>query len=83
MNTKLTLVLNDSIISEIKKYAKKSHTSLSQLVETYFKALISEKNTSNIEKIPPLTKSFTGIVKTETTKSYKELLKEALIKNAE
>ncbi len=83
MNTKLTLVLNDSIISEIKKYAKKSHTTLSNLVETYFLALISTKSDAKIAKTPPLTKALTGIVKTKSKKSYKELLKEALIKKAQ
>ncbi|MFA5879038.1 MAG: DUF6364 family protein [Candidatus Margulisiibacteriota bacterium] len=81
MNSKLTLLLNDSVINEIKKYAKKSHVSLSHLVEIYFQTLISEKSPHKIKTIPPLTKSITGIVKIKSTKPYKQLLKEALTKN--
>ena len=44
MDTKLTLTLNKDIIAEAKKYASDNNTSLSDLVENYFKALtVSEQ----------------------------------------
>lgn len=39
MDTKLTLTLNKDIIEFAKKYAASNQTSLSDLVENYFKAL--------------------------------------------
>jgi len=39
MDTKLTLTLNKDIIEYAKKYAASNQTSLSDLVENYFKAL--------------------------------------------
>lgn len=82
MNTKLTLIINHSIINEIKKYAQKSHVSLSSLVETYFQTLISTKSISKIKKVTPITESLIGVVKLKNTKSDKQLLKEALIKKS-
>ena len=39
MTTKLTLTIDDSVISVAKKYAKKSGKSLSVIVENYLKTL--------------------------------------------
>lgn len=62
MKTKLTLVMEDEVIYNAKKYAKKNEESLSSLVENYLKAVSgtlksvnpkkanSKKNTSLIEK---------------------------------
>ena len=43
MKTKLTLVMDDAVIYNAKKYAKKADTSLSSMVENYLKAVASEK----------------------------------------
>ncbi|HEV7382270.1 MAG TPA: DUF6364 family protein [Dyadobacter sp.] len=43
MNTKLTLTIEQSIIEKAKKYAKKTDTSLSSLIENYLKALTSDE----------------------------------------
>ena len=43
MNTKLTLSLNSQVIEEAKKYASKKQTSISSLVENYFRSLTSKK----------------------------------------
>lgn len=43
MTTKLTLTIDDSVISVAKKYAKKSGKSLSVIVENYLKTLTSRE----------------------------------------
>ena len=43
MNTKLTLSLNSDVIEEAKKYASRKQTSISSLVENYFRSLTSPK----------------------------------------
>jgi hypothetical protein len=49
MKTKLTLVMDDAVIYNAKKYAKKADTSLSSMVENYLKAVASEKSKNNIK----------------------------------
>jgi hypothetical protein len=79
MTTKLTLTLNNKIIEIAKIYAKENKTSLSKLVEFYFKSLVTNEE-NKIENLPPLTKELSGIAKIKTTKSDKELLTDALNK---
>ncbi|MEY4465217.1 MAG: hypothetical protein RLZZ110_965 [Bacteroidota bacterium] len=43
MDTKLTLTLDKTVIEYAKKYAASNQTSLSDLVENYFKALTAEE----------------------------------------
>ena len=61
MNSKLTLKLNEDVIGKAKTYAKSKHTSLSSLIENYLQRLTSENESE--EKITPLVKSLSGIVK--------------------
>lgn len=61
MTTKLTLSLNNDIISKAKAYAKKNHTSLSVLVENYFR-FITEKNVKELKPISPLVEELSGII---------------------
>ena len=77
MTSKLTLTLDNKIIETAKKYAKKNRISLSKLVEFYFKSLSSESE-NHIKNIQPITKELSGIARTTTTKSDKELLEDAL-----
>lgn len=42
MNTKLTLTIEQSIIEDAKKYARKRQRSLSNLIENYLKSLSNE-----------------------------------------
>ena len=79
MTTKLTLTLDNKIIETAKNYARKNKISLSKLVEFYFKSLDADPE-KQIEDLPPITRELSGIAKLETTKSDKELLKEALNK---
>ncbi|MCP4757066.1 MAG: antitoxin [Proteobacteria bacterium] len=77
MNTKLTLTLDGKTIESAKRYAKEHKTSLSKLVEFYFRAIASDSEDA-IERIPPITKGLSGIAAMKTSKTDKELLKEAL-----
>lgn len=77
MKTKLTLVMEDEVIYNAKKYAKKKEESLSSLVENYLKAVaagqtneegknkIVKKRTSPIEK-------YRGIINLPPDYDYKE-----------
>ena len=71
METKLTLKLDQKVIDSAKKYAKTKNTSLSNLVENFFKNLTHE-NTSP-EKYPPLIEKLSGVVSEEDlTKLYQK-----------
>ncbi len=61
MNTKLTLKLNKDAIENAKTYAKNRHTSLSVLVENYFKSLAKEKQYAESE-ISPIVQELSGIM---------------------
>lgn len=70
MDTKLTLKLEDSIIEQAKKYAKDHNVSLSKLIESYLKAITTNKNEQEIE-ISPLVESLTGVI-SETKNDKKD-----------
>lgn len=61
MDTKLTLKLEQAIIEKAKDYAKNHRTSLSKLIENYLLNITNE--TEKEEKITPLVKSLSGIIK--------------------
>jgi hypothetical protein len=77
MKTKLTLVMEEEVIYNAKKYAKKKEESLSSLVENYLKAIamgqtkeegkksLAKKRTSPIEK-------YRGIINIPADYNYKE-----------
>ena len=82
MTTKLTLTLDDSVIKNAKEYAAMQNTSLSRMVEGYFRKITnvsSDKITS--AELPPITRKLLGIAtggKEVTGKSDKDLLLDAL-----
>jgi hypothetical protein len=53
MNTKLTLSLDKAVIEEAKKFASEKGSSLSELVENYFKLLIEK---DELTKTPIISK---------------------------
>lgn len=73
MNTKLTLSLDKDIISRAKIWAKKQNKSLSQIVEDYLKYISTDKTTksSQIDDIPPITKTLGGILKGHVEPDFK------------
>ena len=76
MKTKLTLVMDDAVIYNAKKYAKKADTSLSSMVENYLKALANEKfknnkNTSP-KKLNSVIEKYRGIISLPADYDYKK-----------
>ena len=69
MDSKLTLKLNESVINKAKQYAKEHNISLSRMIENYLTAITRSK--AEDDKISPLVKSLTGVVKLED-KDYKK-----------
>ena len=78
MNTKLTLTIDDSIISEAKKYAAQKRISLSKLVEFYFSSLTNGAP-KNTEKLPPITSALCGMVKNVKVANDRKALEDALV----
>lgn len=63
MNTKLTLSLEKTVIEDAKSYAKKTGRSLSEMVENYFKSLVSKSATDFDEnEIDQSLKELVGII---------------------
>ena len=60
MEAKLTLKLDQGVISSAKEYAKKNRKSLSRLVEEYFRKLTSE--TMPQRKYSPLVEELSGVI---------------------
>ncbi|HOO71916.1 MAG TPA: DUF6364 family protein [Spirochaetota bacterium] len=77
MTQKLTLTLDNEVINNAKKYARKNNISLSKLVEFYFKSL-SPDNGNAAWMVPPITRELSGIGAIAPDKSDKELLTDAL-----
>ena len=63
MNAKLTLSMDTSVIASMKGYANENNSRISQIVENFFKNLLSSK-TQNI-KITPLVQELSGIIPVE------------------
>jgi dsDNA-specific endonuclease/ATPase MutS2 len=70
MDTKLTLKLEENIIAKAKNYAKERRTSLSKLIENYLQVITTE--TEQKEKITPLVKSLSGIIKLPVDYDHKK-----------
>lgn len=78
MTTKLTLTIEDKVISSAKKYAQKKGKSLSHLVENYLKS-ISAKDTNSVPVSQKVLK-LRGIIKLPDDFDYKNELTNALAK---
>ena len=78
MTTKLTLTIEDNVISSAKKYAQRKGKSLSHLVENYLK-LIGTKDTGTYVISPKVSK-LRGIIKLPNDFDYKTELSNALSK---
>jgi hypothetical protein len=56
MKTRLNITIEDDLLNNAKRYAEKNQTSLSQLIEHYFKSLARSAHKKNviqlIEKLP-------------------------------
>lgn len=78
MTVKLTLTIEEKVISSAKKYAKNKGKSLSSLVENYLKC-ISSKETDPDTLSPKVTRLM-GVIKVSPDFNYKTALGNALAK---
>jgi hypothetical protein len=78
MTTKLTLTIDDSVISVAKKYAKQKGKSLSDIVENYLMSLTSKENKE--ERISPRILKLMGSIELPVNFDYKKELTKALAK---
>ena len=79
MKTKLTLVMEDEVIYNAKKYAKKKEESLSSLVENYLKAISNEDKGAKMKKavskkLNPKVAKLKGVLNIPKNFNYKEEL---------
>ncbi|NLI23801.1 MAG: hypothetical protein GX419_03735 [Bacteroidales bacterium] len=77
MNTKLTLTVEREVVERAKKYARKEGRSLSDIVESYLKALSSETNKKG-KRTGFLVQSLRGSFKAPKKVNYKAQLSEIL-----
>ena len=77
MNSKLTLTIEQSIIEKAKRYAKGNGRSLSDIIESYLKVIINEKNSKVIDPSPIAT-SLRGSFKAPKDFDYKKELSKEL-----
>jgi hypothetical protein len=70
MDAKLTIKLNDDVITRAKSYAKHRKTSLSKMIESYLDSVT--KPDSNEIKITPLVKSLSGVITIPDDYDYKK-----------
>jgi len=64
MKTKLTLKLNKQVIDSAKKLAEKENTSLSKMVEGYFRSL-TLKDGGNDFELPKKVRELSGVITSE------------------
>lgn len=78
MTTKLTLTIEEKVISSAKKYAQKKGKSLSNLVENYLKSLGSKE--ADLNSISPKISKLMGVIKLPADFNYKNELGNSLSK---
>ncbi|MFN5418294.1 MAG: DUF6364 family protein [Flavobacteriia bacterium] len=82
MQTKLTLTIEQDIIKSAKSYAQDKGRSLSEIIENYLKALVSNAKTNeeNEKELSPRVKRLIGVVDLPTDFDYKKTLSEEINK---
>ena len=70
MDAKLTIKLDDDVITRAKRYAKNRKTSISKMVESYLDSVT--KPDSKKIKITPLVKSLSGVINLPADYDYKK-----------
>jgi macrodomain Ter protein organizer (MatP/YcbG family) len=78
MDTKLTIKLDNDVISRAKRYARHRRTSLSRMIESFLDS-VTQNETDDIE-ITPLVKSLSGVIKLPEDFDYKKERTDYLIK---
>lgn len=77
MTTKLTLTIDDAVITVAKKYARNKGKSLSALVENYLKTLTSKEKKE--EAISPKVLKLKGVISLPEDFDYKKELTRKLV----
>ena len=77
MDMKLTLTIEQSVIEQAKRYAKKKERSLSDLIENYLKAITKEVKVEPVEKTP-IVQALKGSFHMPDNFDYKKELAEKL-----
>ena len=78
MTTKLTLTIEEKVISSAKIYAQAKGKSLSNLVENYLKSISSKE--TDLKSISPKVTKLMGVIKLPTDFNYKAELGNSLSK---
>lgn len=78
MDTKLTLKLEKEVIEKAKEYASAQRRSLSSLVESYLKSLVTKENPEADPEISPYVKSLKTGVKVPADLDPKEVYSDFL-----
>ncbi len=78
MDTKLTIKLDNDVISRAKRYAQHRKTSLSKMIESFLDSVT--KNEPDDIEITPLVKSLSGVIKVPEDFDYKRERTDYLIK---
>ena len=81
MNTKLTLRLNNDVISRMKNYASNRHLSLSKFTETIFRQILDSSKDEK-QNLTPIVKKYKGIIKTDIKDEREDVLDYLIKKNS-
>jgi hypothetical protein len=68
---KLTLSVDDAVVSRAKRYAEQHDVSVSSMVESYLSAVVEEPSAT---KLPPVLSSVKGILKSANREHYRQYL---------
>ena len=82
MNAKLTLTVDKEVVKQAKQYARREGRSLSNLIESYLRSLITEQESSF--EMSPIVRSLKGACKISDEAfdyDYDSILENALLEN--
>ncbi|TDO27178.1 DUF6364 family protein [Sediminibacterium goheungense] len=80
MSTKLTLLIDESVVADAKAYARESGKSLSKIIEGYMRGLRKKQKNQPEEELPPILKRLHGCIDAKNIGNYEEVIKEEIIK---
>ena len=80
METKLTLSMDERVIKKAKEFAKKNHTSLSQMIEGYFLKLTQKDKSLEKDEISVAVKNLSGVLELPENFDYKKDRSDHLVK---
>ena len=79
MITKLTLSIDENVVTEAKEYAKETGKSLSKILEGYMRGLKNKKKIHKQEDRPPILKRLHGCIKSEDMRDPKDIFSKGII----